>query len=87
MDIILNDLLLITPEILLTFSAITLLMLGSFSKKNSAKIVIYFSVLTLFLVSFLEILMPWDAEVVFNKSLLENSFSRFVKSIMSFNIF
>ena len=42
MDIILNDLLLITPEILLTFSAITLLMLGSFSKKNSAKIVIYF---------------------------------------------
>ena len=37
MDIILNDLLLITPEILLTFSAITLLMLGSFSKKKLCK--------------------------------------------------
>lgn len=82
MELFLNDLLLIAPEVFLTFSAITLLMLGSFSKKNSAKIVVYFSVLSLFLVSFLEIVMPWDAGLAFNESLLENGFSRFVKSII-----
>jgi NADH-quinone oxidoreductase subunit N len=57
-------------------------MLGSFTKKNSAKIIVYFSVLTLFLVSFLEIFMPWDIHVIFNNSLVENGFSRFVKSII-----
>jgi len=57
-------------------------MLGSFTKRNSAKIVVYFSVLTLFLVTFLEILMPWDIHVIFNNSLVENGFSRFVKSII-----
>jgi NADH-quinone oxidoreductase subunit N len=57
-------------------------MLGSFTKKNSAKIIVYFSVLTLFLVTFLEILMPWDIHVIFNNSLVENGFSRFVKSII-----
>jgi NADH-quinone oxidoreductase subunit N len=57
-------------------------MLGSFTKKNSAKIIVYFSVLTLFLVTFLEIFMPWDIHVIFNNSLVENGFSRFVKSII-----
>jgi NADH-quinone oxidoreductase subunit N len=57
-------------------------MLGSFTKKNSAKIIVYFSVLTLFLVMFLEIFMPWDIHVIFNNSLVENGFSRFVKSII-----
>ena len=82
MNLFLNDLLLIIPQIFLLFSAIILLMLGSFTKKNSAKIVVYFSVLTLFLVTFLEILMPWDIHVIFNNSLVENGFSRFVKSII-----
>ena len=41
MELFLNDLLLIAPEVFLTFSAITLLMLGSFSKKNSAKMFNY----------------------------------------------
>jgi NADH-quinone oxidoreductase subunit N len=57
-------------------------MLGSFTKKNSAKIIVYFSVLTLFLVTVLEIFMPWDIHVIFNNSLVENGFSRFVKSII-----
>ena len=82
MNLFLNDLLLIIPQIFLLFSAIILLMLGSFTKKNSAKIIVYFSVLTLFLVTFLEILMPWDIHVIFNNSLVENGFSRFVKSII-----
>ena len=82
MNLFLNDLLLIIPQIFLLFSAIILLMLGSFTKKNSAKIIVYFSVLTLFLVSFLEIFMPWDIHVIFNNSLIENGFSRFVKSII-----
>ena len=82
MNLFLNDLLLIIPQIFLLFSAIILLMLGSFTKKNSAKIVVYFSVLTLFLVMFLEIFMPWDIHVIFNNSLVENGFSRFVKSII-----
>ena len=82
MNLFLNDLLLIIPQIFLLFSAIILLMLGSFTKKNSAKIIVYFSVLTLFLVSFLEIFMPWDIHVIFNNSLVENGFSRFVKSII-----
>ena len=82
MNLFLNDLLLIIPQIFLLFSAIILLMLGSFTKKNSAKIVVYFSVLTLFLVTFLEILMPWDIHVILNNSLVENGFSRFVKSII-----
>ena len=82
MNLFLNDLLLIIPQIFLLFSAIILLMLGSFTKKNSAKIIVYFSVLTLFLVTFLEILMPWDIHVIFNNSLVENGFSRFAKSII-----
>ena len=82
MNLFLNDLLLIIPQIFLLFSAIILLMLGSFTKKNSAKIIVYFSVLTLFLVTFWEILMPWDIHVIFNNSLVENGFSRFVKSII-----
>ena len=82
MNLFLNDLLLIIPQFFLLFSAIILLMLGSFTKKNSAKIVVYFSVLTLFLVTFLEILMPWDIHVIFNNSLVENGFSRFAKSII-----
>lgn len=82
MNFFLNDLLLIIPQIFLLFSAIILLMLGSFTKKNSAKIIVYFSVLTLFLVTFLEIFMPWDIHVIFNNSLVENGFSRFVKSII-----
>lgn len=82
MNLFLNDLLLIIPQFFLLFSAIILLMLGSFTKKNSAKIIVYFSVLTLFLVTFLEILMPWDIHVIFNNSLVENGFSRFVKSII-----
>ena len=82
MNLFLNDLLLIIPQIFLLFSAIILLMLGSFTKKNSAKIIVYFSVLTLFLVTFLEIFMPWDIHVIFNNSLVENGFSRFVKSII-----
>ena len=82
MNLFLNDLLLIIPQFFLLFSAIILLMLGSFTKKNSAKIVVYFSVLTLFLVTFLEILMPWDIHLIFNNSLVENGFSRFVKSII-----
>ena len=82
MNLFLNDLLLIIPQFFLLFSAIILLMLGSFTKKNSAKIIVYFSVLTLFLVSFLEIFMPWDIHVIFNNSLVENGFSRFVKSII-----
>jgi NADH-quinone oxidoreductase subunit N len=82
MNLFLNDLLLIIPQFFLLFSAIILLMLGSFTKKNSAKIIVYFSVLTLFLVTFLEIFMPWDIHVIFNNSLVENGFSRFVKSII-----
>ena len=87
MNLFLNDLLLIIPQIFLLFSAIILLMLGSFTKKNSAKIIVYFSVLTLFLVTFLEIFMPWDIHVIFNNSLVENGFSRFVKSIINTTLY
>ena len=77
-----NDSLVIAPELILIVSAIILLMFGSFKVKNSAKIVVYFSIITLFFVSFLELIMPWDISIIFNESLIENSFSRFTKSII-----
>ena len=82
MNLFLNDLVVIIPEVLLMISAIILLMVGSFSKKNSAKVVVYFSVLTLITISFLEIVLPWNNELIFNQSLVQNGFSRFVKSII-----
>jgi NADH-quinone oxidoreductase subunit N len=82
MKLFLNDLVVIIPEVFLMISAIILLMVGSFSKKNSAKVVVYFSVLTLITISFLEIVLPWNNELIFNQSLVQNGFSRFVKSII-----
>ena len=82
MNLFLNDLVVIIPEAFLMISAIILLMVGSFSKKNSAKVVVYFSVLTLITISFLEIVLPWNNELIFNQSLVQNGFSRFVKSII-----
>ena len=82
MNLFFSELLLIIPELIIILAAISLLMIGSFSTKNSAKIVVYFSVLTLFFVSFLEIIMPWDTGLLFTESLVENGFSRFVKSII-----
>ena len=82
MNLFFNELLLIIPELIIILAAILLLMIGSFSTKNSAKVVVYFSVLTLFFVSFLEIIMPWDTGLLFTESLVENGFSRFVKSII-----
>ena len=82
MGSLLNDSLVIAPELFLIVSAIILLMLGSFKVKNSAKIVLYLSTITLFFVSFLELIMPWDISIIFNESLIENSFSRFTKSII-----
>ena len=82
MNLFLNDLVVIIPEVFLMISAIILLMVGSFSKKNSAKVVVYFSVLTLITISFLEIVLPWNNELIFNQSLVQNGFSRFVKSII-----
>ena len=82
MGSLLNDSLVIAPELFLIASAIILLMFGSFKVKNSAKIVVYFSIITLFFVSFLELIMPWDINIIFNESLIENSFSRFAKSII-----
>ena len=64
MNLFLNDLVVIIPEVLLMISAIILLMVGSFSKKNSAKVVVYFSVLTLITISFLEIVLPWNNELI-----------------------
>ena len=82
MGSLLNDSLVIAPELFLIVSAIILLMFGSFKVKNSAKIVVYFSIITLFFVSFLELIIPWDISIIFNESLIENSFSRFAKSII-----
>lgn len=82
MNLFFSELLLIIPELIIILAAILLLMIGSFSTKNSAKVVVYFSVLTLFFVSFLEIIMPWDTGLLFTESLVENGFSRFVKSII-----
>ena len=82
MNLFFSELLLIIPELIIILVAILLLMIGSFSTKNSAKVVVYFSVLTLFFVSFLEIIMPWDTGLLFTESLVENGFSRFVKSII-----
>ena len=82
MGSLLNDSLVIAPELFLIASAIILLMFGSFKVKNSAKIVVYFSIITLFFVSFLELIIPWDISIIFNESLIENSFSRFAKSII-----
>ena len=82
MNLFFNELLLIIPELIIILAAILLLMIGSFSTKNSAKVVVYFSVLTLFFVSFLEIIMPWDTGLLFTESLVENGFSRFAKSII-----
>ena len=82
MNLFLNDLVVIIPEVFLMISAIILLVVGSFSKKNSAKVVVYFSVLTLITISFLEIVLPWNNELIFNQSLVQNGFSRFVKSII-----
>ena len=82
MNLFLNDLVVIIPEVFLMISAIILLMVGSFSKKNSAKVVVYFSILTLITISFLEIVLPWNNELIFNQSLVQNGFSRFVKSII-----
>ena len=72
MNLFLNDLVVIIPEVFLMISAIILLMVGSFSKKNSAKVVVYFSVLTLITISFLEIVLPWNNELIFNQSLVQN---------------
>ena len=82
MNLFFSELLLIIPELIIILAAILLLMIGSFSNKNSAKVVVYFSALTLFFVSFLEIIMPWDTGLLFTESLVENGFSRFVKSII-----
>ena len=82
MNLFFSELSLIIPELIIILAAILLLMIGSFSTKNSAKVVVYFSVLTLFFVSFLEIIMPWDTGLLFTESLVENGFSRFVKSII-----
>ncbi|MDA9904987.1 NADH-quinone oxidoreductase subunit NuoN [Hyphomicrobiales bacterium] len=82
MNLFFSELLLIIPELIIILAAILLLMIGSFSTKNSAKVVVYFSALTLFFVSFLEIIMPWDTGLLFTESLVENGFSRFVKSII-----
>ena len=70
MGSLLNDSLVIAPELFLIVSAIILLMLGSFKVKNSAKIVLYLSTITLFFVSFLEIIMPLVLSIIFNESLI-----------------
>jgi hypothetical protein len=44
MGSLLNDSLVIAPELFLIVSAIILLMLGSFKVKNSAKIVLYLGI-------------------------------------------
>ena len=72
MNLFFSELLLIIPELIIILAAILLLMIGSFSTKNSAKVVVYFSALTLFFVSFLEIIMPWDTGLLFTESLVEN---------------
>ena len=69
MNLFLNDLVVIIPEVFFFFFSIILLMVGSFSKKNSAKVVVYFSVLTLITISFLEIVLPWNNELIFNQNM------------------
>ncbi len=79
MSIIFENIFFLSSEIILGFSALILLMLGSFKKKNSAKIVIYFSIILLLLLSFLEALIPWSSVDIFKNSLIQNGFTRLVK--------
>ena len=85
MNLIFENIIFLSSEIILTLTALILLMLGAFKKKNSAKIVIYFSFIILIFLSFLEMLIPWNSVDIFNGSIVQNGFTRLVKTMIYFS--
>jgi len=78
-NLIFENIIFLSSEIILILTALILLMLGAFKKKNSAKIVIYFSFIILIFLSFLEMLIPWNSVDIFNNSITQNGFTRLVR--------
>ena len=64
-----KSLLIIYPEIILSFVAMILLMLGSFFQKKSLNLIITISFLTLLFLSFHELIPISDKKVAFNSFL------------------
>jgi len=84
-NLIFENIIFLSSEIILILTALILLMIGAFKKKNSAKIVIYFSFIILVFLSFLEMLIPWNSVGIFNNSIVQNGFTRFVKTMIYFS--
>ena len=85
MNLIFENIIFLSSEIILISTALILLMLGAFKKKNSAKIIIYFSFIILFFLSVLEMLIPWNSVGIFNNSIIQNGFTRLVKTMIYFS--
>ena len=77
-----KSLLIIYPEIILSFVAMTVLMLGSFFQKKSLNLIITISFLTLFFLSFHELIPISDKKFAFNSFFIEDTLSSFGKFII-----
>ena len=77
-----KSLLIIYPEIILSFVAMILLMLGSFFQKKSLNLIITISFLTLLFLSFHELIPISDKKVAFNSFFIEDTLSSFGKFII-----
>ena len=85
MNLIFENIIFLSSEIILVLTAVVLLMLGAFKKKNNAKIVVYFSFIVLILLSIMEMLVPWSSVTIFNNSIIQNGYTRFVKIMIYFS--
>ena len=77
-----KSLLIIYPEIILSFVAMILLMLGSFFQKKSLNLIITISFLTLLFLSFHESIPISDKKFAFNSFFIEDTLSSFGKFII-----
>jgi len=85
LNLIFENIIFLSSEIILVLTAVVLLMVGAFKKKNSAKIVVYFSFIVLILLSIMEMLVPWSSVTIFNNSIIQNGYTRFVKIMIYFS--
>ena len=84
MNLIFENIIFLSSEIILVLTAVVLLMVGVFKKKNNAKIVVYLSFIVLILLSIIEMLVPWSSVSIFNNSIIQNGYTRFVKIMIYF---
>ena len=85
MNLIFENIIFLSSEIILVLTAVVLLMVGAFKKKNNAKIVVYLSFIVLILLSIIEMLVPWSSVTIFNNSIIQNGYTRFVKIMIYFS--